>query len=55
MESEGMRVITLELTFKNDKDYFKFMDDWGCSEGNVRIPSTCKIKVKTSSKYGTGE
>ena len=39
-----MRTITLELTFKNDKDYFKFMDDWGCSEGNVRIPSNCKIK-----------
>lgn len=41
-----MKMITLELTFKNDEDYFKFMDDWGCSEGSVRIPSDCKIKVK---------
>lgn len=24
-----MKMITLELTFKNDEDYFKFMDDWG--------------------------
>lgn len=41
-----MRTITLELTFKDDGDYFKFMDDWECSEGSVRIPSKCKIKVK---------
>ena len=40
-----MKTITLELTFKNDEDYFRFMDDWGCSEGAVRIPSTCKIST----------
>lgn len=50
-----MREITLELTFKKDEDYFKFMDDWGCSEGSIRIPSNCKIKVITSPKNGTGE
>ena len=50
-----MRTITLELTFKNDDAYFKFMDDLGCSEGSVRIPSNCKIEVKTPPKSGTGE
>lgn len=49
-----MKTITVELTFKNDEDYFEFMDDWGCSEGDVRIPSTCKIKVKPS-KNGSRE
>lgn len=53
-EGERMKSITLELTFKNDEDYFKFMDDWGCSEGDVRIPSNCKIKAKTSPKSETG-
>lgn len=41
-----MRTITLELTFRDDEDYFRFMDDWGCGEGSVRIPSDCKVKVK---------
>lgn len=50
-----MKTITLELTFKNDEDYFRFMDDMGCSEGGVRIPSNCKIKEKTSLKSGTRE
>lgn len=51
-----MKTITLELTFKNDDAYFKFMDDLGCSDwDDVRIPSNCKIKVKASLKNGTGE
>lgn len=40
-----MRTITLELTFRDDEDYFRFMDDLSCSEGSVRIPSDCKVKV----------
>lgn len=49
-----MRTVTVELTFENDEDYFKFMDDLGCIDWNdVIIPSNCNIKVKNPPKSGT--
>ena len=45
-ESEGMKTVTLELTFKDDEDYYRFLDNFGCADEDedIRIPYRCKIK-----------
>ena len=45
-ESEGMKTVTLELTFKDDEDYYRLLDNFGCADEDedIRIPYRCKIK-----------
>lgn len=41
-----MKEITLKITFPNDEDYYKFLDNMGCADDDedIRIPYKCKIK-----------
>lgn len=41
-----MKEITLKITFPDDKDYYKFLDNFGCADDgeDIRIPYKCKIK-----------
>jgi hypothetical protein len=40
--------VTLEFTFDKDSDYYKFIDDLGCTDENetstIRLPP-CKIRA----------
>ena len=42
---ERMRKVQMEFSFKNDDEYFRFMDTLGCAkEGTyIRVPVKCKV------------
>ena len=52
-----MRKVQMEFTFKNDNEYFKFMDTLGCAEEGsyIKVPAKCKVINKDVKEWAYDE